>query len=99
MDLNRVSAISRPRLMDQLHASEATKTESSFGDILKGMVNRVSDSQDKAEVEVQKLLVGDAEDVHSVTVALAEAQTMMQLAVQVRDRVVEAYRELRQMPL
>ncbi len=99
MDLNRVSAVSRPRLIDQLHAGEANKAEGTFGDILKGMLNRVSDSQFKAEGEVQKLLVGDAEDVHQVTVALAEAQTMMQLAVQVRDRVVEAYRELRQTSL
>jgi flagellar hook-basal body complex protein FliE len=71
----------------------------SFGDMLKQALNRVSDAQTNAEVETQRFLVGDAEDLHTVTLAVAEARTMLQLAVQVRDRVVEAYREVRQIQM
>jgi len=70
-----------------------------FGDLFKQALNRVSDAHLTAEHEIQRYLVGDAEDTHTVMIAVAEARTMLQLAVQVRDRVVEAYREIRQMQM
>ncbi len=99
MDLSRVSAIAAGRSGLETAPARASDPVQTFGDILGDLLNKVSDSNTKAEQEVQKLLVGQADDVHSVTIALAEAQTMLQLASQIRDRVVEAYRELRQMPM
>jgi len=99
MELSRVSAIAAGR--SGLEAAEARSADPvrTFGDILGGLLNEVSDASTKAEEETRKLLVGQADDLHTVMIAMAEAQTMLQLASQVRDRVVEAYRELRQMQM
>lgn len=99
MNVDRVTAIPLSRASVLPQALPAGSATTNFGDLLKEILNRVSDSHETAQAEARKLLTGEATDIHSVTIALAEAQTSLQLAVQVRDRLVEAYREIRQMPL
>ena len=48
---------------------------------------------------VRRFALGDAIPVHQVTYALEEARMSVELALQVRSRLVEAYRDLMNMQL
>jgi flagellar hook-basal body complex protein FliE len=96
MRVDRIDAIQNMRMAEVPKSPAPGEPLKTFGDLFKEALNRVSDANERAEMETQKLLVGEAKDLHTVMLAVAEARTMLQLAVQVRDRVVEAYREIRQ---
>jgi flagellar hook-basal body complex protein FliE len=70
-----------------------------FGELLmaglRGMDTKVAD----ADKLVRQFAVDDSVPVHQVTMALEEARLSVELAMQVRARLVEGYRELMNMPL
>ncbi|NTW04790.1 MAG: flagellar hook-basal body complex protein FliE [Peptococcaceae bacterium] len=69
----------------------------SFGQVLSNAIQKVNDSQVKADEMIKGFLVGDIQDIHQVTIAMGEAKIMMQLAVEVKNKAIEAYQELSRM--
>ena len=52
-----------------------------------------------AENEEIKLAMGETDNTHDLTIALSKASTALQYTVAVRDKVLEAYKELMQMQI
>lgn len=52
-----------------------------------------------AEDEELKFALGETENTHDLTIALQKASTALQYTVAVRDKVIEAYRELMQIQI
>lgn len=69
----------------------------SFGQMLNQMINQVEHDQQQAEGLTQKLITGSVEDLHQVTFAMEQAKLSLQLAVQVRNKLVETYQEIMRM--
>ena len=67
---------------------------SSFGDTLKRFVNDVSDQQDAASELRDKFLRGENVELHQVMAAGEEAGIALELMVELRNKVTEAYRTL-----
>ncbi len=76
---------------------EAGSGESEFADLLNNALNNLNETQLKAEKLTLDLLTGEVQDLHQVTIALQEAKLTMQLAVEIRNKVVEAYQEVSRM--
>lgn len=53
----------------------------------------------KAEDEQIKFAMGETENFHDLTIALQKASTALQYTVAVRDRLLDAYKELMQMQI
>lgn len=70
-----------------------------FANILNSAVSKINQSEVKAEQVVERFMVGEVQDIHQVTIALQEAKLTMQLAVEVRNKIVEAYQEISRMQL
>jgi flagellar hook-basal body complex protein FliE len=70
---------------------------SSFGGILSDKVGALNDLQNQAADQSQALATGQATDVASVVTTVEQAALAMQLAVQVRNKAVDAYQELMRM--
>lgn len=69
----------------------------SFGETLKGLVGDVDRMQKTAEETTKRMLTGEIEDVHQVMVAMEEAQTSFQLMMEIRNKIVDAYKEVMRM--
>jgi flagellar hook-basal body complex protein FliE len=69
----------------------------SFGGILSDKVGALNDLQNQAADQSQALATGQATDVASVVTTVEQAALAMQLAVQVRNKAVDAYQELMRM--
>lgn len=68
-----------------------------FMDLVKGFVGDVNHLQIRGGQAVDALAAGEIADVHQVTVAVAEAGLALDLLLQVRNRVTEAFQEVMRM--
>ena len=69
-----------------------------FSAVLKDVINAVSDSAQKSDVQAQAVATGKANMVDVVT-AVAESETAIQALVSVRDKVIAAYEDILKMPI
>jgi flagellar hook-basal body complex protein FliE len=49
------------------------------------------------QTDLQKLAVGDSENLHEIMIRLEESRMSLQLMLQVRNRVLEAYQDVMRM--
>lgn len=83
-------------------ASTQTENENMFSSILNSAVdslNRTNSYISDAENEEIKLALGETESTHDLTVALQKASTALQYTVAVRDKMLEAYKEIMNMQI
>lgn len=73
------------------------RKQKSFGAFLKDAVAEVNGLQVDAEKANVALAAGQVEDISEVMVAGTKAQIALQLTMQVRNKVVEAYQEVMRM--
>ena len=77
----------------------AAAPQASFGDILASGMRNAEAKIANANDLVRQFAVDDSVPLHQVTYALEEARLAVELAMQVRTRLVESYRELMNMQL
>ena len=69
-----------------------------FSDTLSRLVDKVDATGGQANDAVARMLDGSG-DVHEAMIALQQADTTFQFAVQVRNKLVQAYQEIMRMPI
>jgi flagellar hook-basal body complex protein FliE len=69
-----------------------------FGDTLGKLIQAVDGSSATANQEVGRMLDGTG-DVHEAMIALQRADVMLQLTVQIRNKIVQAYQDIMRMPV
>jgi flagellar hook-basal body complex protein FliE len=74
------------------------RVPASFSKILDGFLQQVNTAQHQADDMVESLALGEPVDVHQVMLALNEASNAMQLTLQVRGKILDAYQEFMRMP-
>jgi flagellar hook-basal body complex protein FliE len=70
-----------------------------FGSMLTDAISGLNDSQNTASSDSVALATGKASDVTSVVTDVEKANLEMQLAVQVRNKAVDAYEEIMRMQI
>ncbi|AEF94646.1 Flagellar hook-basal body complex protein fliE [Desulfotomaculum nigrificans CO-1-SRB] len=94
-----IMPVAMPMQIPETNSKAQTDGGTGFAELLNNAINKLNDSQLKADEVMQKFLVGDVQDIHQVTIAMQEAKLTMQLAVEVRNKIVEAYQEISRMQL
>ncbi len=67
-----------------------------FGKVIKGEVNKVNRLEREADRSIVDLLQGKT-DIHETMIALQKADISMRLLLTIRNKVIEAYREIMRM--
>ena len=68
-----------------------------FRQLLNDQIEKVNQLQRDATEAIQDLSVGKRDDIESVLIATQKADTAFRLLLQVRNKVIDAYDEVRQM--
>lgn len=71
----------------------------SFADTLKNSLDKVNTEQVQAESAVSSYVKGDSIDIADVMLKNEEAKMSLQYAVQVRNKLVDAYQEIAKMQM
>jgi flagellar hook-basal body complex protein FliE len=96
--VNPVSHISPLPALDKLSATTKVDGES-FGSMLKSFVKDVNDLQmDSGEIE-KKFLAGEITDIHQVMLAAEEASVAFELLMEIRNKLLDSYREIIRTPV
>lgn len=70
-----------------------------FGEILSDAISRVNELEKESDKMSEKLAMGEADNLHEVVIATEKADLALNLAVQVRNKMVEAYEEIMRMQI
>jgi flagellar hook-basal body complex protein FliE len=66
----------------------------SFGDLFKKAIGQVSDAQDNATDYVQRFMRGEPVELHQVMAATEEAGIALEMLVELRNKLTDAYRTI-----
>lgn len=75
----------------------ASGRASTFGDLLKSALQDANQSQMQANHSVEELVSGKNKDLHGAVIAMEKADIDFRLLTQVRNKVIDAYREIMRM--
>lgn len=73
------------------------KTKTSFEEIIKESLKKVTEIEKEASEEAKRLVLGETKDLHSVMMAIEKADLTFQLMMQVRNKIIQAYEEIMRM--
>lgn len=82
----------------QPSSSSGAGDGSDFSSTLQTAVEQISRLQSDADNKVAGLLNGSGEDIHSAMLAVEKANVSFEMMVQVRNKIVQAYQTISQMP-
>lgn len=71
----------------------------SFGQLVSDGLAQVNNQLIGSQVDLQKLAMGDAQNLHQIMINLEESRVSFQLMMQVRSRLLEAYQDIMKMPI
>jgi flagellar hook-basal body complex protein FliE len=94
--LNNISASNNLLKTTNSHSVEK---ESSFSNVIKDALDKVNDKQVDSNKKIEGLIKGESVSMHDIMISAQEAQMSMQLMVEVRNKVYEAYQELNRVQL
>lgn len=78
---------------------EGNSKETSFSKVISDAINKVNDAQVTADQKVEDFINGEDVSMHDVMLSMQESQLSMQLLIEVRNKVVEAYQEINRVQL
>ena len=93
-----ITPVSTPLVSSLPAAAPAASTTKGFSDSLHGLLDAVDSSTGSANNAVADMLSGTG-DVHQAMIALQRAETTLQLTVQVRNKLVQAYQDVMRMSI
>jgi len=91
MNISNVSnnGVSSATMSSEIKTNDVAGT--SFLDTLKEKLNEVNDKQIDADNITQKFVIGEETDVQKVMLSSAEAKLSLEMVVQIRNKLVDAY--------
>ncbi len=93
---NRVMSEMQNQGMSSAGAAEAGKN---FSDILRDSVDKANLYQKQADTAVSELVAGRNKNIHETMLTIERADTSLKLMMQVRNKILDAYKEIMRMQI
>lgn len=97
----KITEMDNRLLISGLDISSAPETKASkndttvnFMDYLKGALGEVDALQKEAAANAEKLALGDESYLHNTIISYEKATLALQLAIEVRNKMLDAYQEI-----
>lgn len=97
--MDKLSQIQTPFIQNQSISKTQPDKVEGFGQLFKQTLEEVKAAQNHSDKLTNELVTGEVKDIHEVMIASQKASLSLQLTVQVRNKVVEAYQEVMRMQL
>jgi len=94
-----IDALSPISLQNELTKSQKTESGSDFFTILKESLNEVNDMQVKGDQALSDIATGQVKDLHSAAIAIDKAEISMKVMLEVRNKALNAYKEILKTPI
>lgn len=84
---------------DSVRAPERSAHAGEFHRLLEGAIRPVETARGLAADSVERFLAGEGEELHSTVLAVQRAEMTLEMFLQVRNKVVQAYQEIMRMQI
>ncbi|MDO9266646.1 MAG: flagellar hook-basal body complex protein FliE [Sulfurimonas sp.] len=91
--INGISGVSSAELLKQKGGVEGASGEG-FAEHLKSALNEVNEFQEKGDKALGEMATGQVKDLHQAALAIGKAETSMKLMLEIRNKALNAYKEL-----
>lgn len=92
--IESISGISSADLLKQKSKIESVSGDDAFAKHLKSALNEVNELQQKSENALGDIATGQVKDLHQAALAIGKAETSMKLMLEIRNKALNAYKEL-----
>ncbi len=89
-----ISGLSSADLLKQKNNVDASGSGDAFAQHLKSAMNDANELQVSSESAVAGLATGQVKDLHQAALAISKAETNMKLMLEIRNKALNAYKEL-----
>ncbi|MFZ5808681.1 MAG: flagellar hook-basal body complex protein FliE [Chloroflexota bacterium] len=97
MDINRIGSSTLQNVQQTQKQGKAQNIAEQFGQTFQDALDSLSQSQFTSDDLIQKLAMGEDVELHQVMIAAEQTDVNFRVAVAIRDKLVEAYREIMRM--
>ncbi|BBO24227.1 MAG: flagellar hook-basal body complex protein FliE [Armatimonadetes bacterium] len=87
-------ATSKPLGLPQFEKPVGDSQGGDFASKLMDVLREVNAAQNESRVQQEALMTGQPVDIHDVMIAMERASVAMELTLQVRNKLLEAYQEI-----
>ncbi|HZS44092.1 MAG TPA: flagellar hook-basal body complex protein FliE [Blastocatellia bacterium] len=71
--------------------------DNTFGELLTNAISETNKLQQQSAEQVEKLMTGQVQDVHTALIAVQKADLSFQMMMQVKNKLMDAYNEVMKM--
>lgn len=93
--INNTQSIARPTMQKTQPQQNADGQD--FKSVLRDNIEQVNKLQQEADKAIEDLAAGRRDDVANIMIAKQKADTALKMLMQVRNKIVDAYQEVKQM--
>ncbi len=95
MNINSISKVNN--INSKVILSTNNDNKASFGDYLKNAIDKVNDLQVQSDYYNELLATGQTDNIHQVMIAAEKADIALQFTMSVRNKILDAYKEIMRM--
>ncbi len=96
---NEISGSKALDLLTSASSSSSSGSSLDFTEIMNKAMEQVNTLTNQSTAQENTLLTGEAQDIHSVVIAAEKADIALQMTLQVRNKVLDAYQEMMRMQI
>jgi flagellar hook-basal body complex protein FliE len=93
MHIDQIQAFQETLRKNQA-ASPSTAQQQDFHELLTGAIEEVNRLQNASDQSIHDLMTGKSNDINSTVMAVQQADTSFRMMMQVRNKIIEAYKEI-----
>jgi flagellar hook-basal body complex protein FliE len=93
-DISQIASASTADLLKQKESVSQNTGGEAFAQHLKSAINEVNELQENAEVAAADIATGQVKDLHQAALAIGKAETSMKLMLEIRNKALNAYKEI-----
>ncbi len=100
--MNDLTISDLQRILPPMDAPKKETGEASqvpFGDYIKGSLADVNRQMIDADQAIEDLSTGKNQDIHNTMIAMQKAEISFELVMQIRNKLISAYDEIRRMSI
>ena len=97
MEISSISPLTAD--ITKLNKSSSITTADTFQSLFQDAINLVNETSTESTQAGLDLLTGDVDELHNVVIAAEKADIALNLTLQIRNKMVEAYNEVMRMQI
>ena len=99
IETNVLTGIQPVKSMEQPAVQQKQQPGKSFGSMLAAAIDDVSKQENESDKQAELLAVGKTDNLHNVMISAQKANIKVETAVQVQQKVLDAYNEVMRMQI